>query len=361
MTAIRSLSPISSLAGARTTLERFGRQPGAGVGPGPGTEGAADPVSAEAARAARRGSLDLSVNSITARQLDRAVSQKGPLPDTGSLVAADPKLAKGIEALLAYLREIDPNGAKRLEEMLRKISGDGGAAPTVLAFAPTNGESVAREVALRSESVTLALEATVTELQAKLDGGATVSVREVEITFQARFAEILSVKRSDPLVLDLDNSGTFETTTPQTGHDFDLLGTGTRVRAATVAGGDAFLAWDRNGNGRIDDGTELFGDQNGAADGFEELAKHDSGGDGVIDARDPIFAALAVFRDGNRDGATAVGELTSLAKLGIAAIRLEARSASDDSNGNIVSRVGSFLRSDGAEGRIGNLLLNYLA
>ena len=59
-----------------------------------------------------------------------------------------------------------------------------------------------------------------------------------------------------------------------------------------MTGGDAFLAIDRNGNGSIDDGTELFGDQNGAAHGFAELAKFDSNHDGVINAQDDDFDKL---------------------------------------------------------------------
>jgi len=95
----------------------------------------------------------------------------------------------------------------------------------------------------------------------------------------------------------------------------------------------AFLALDRNGNGMIDDGSELFGsamslpDGAAAANGFEALAQYDSpamggNGDGQIDASDAIWPALRLWIDSNHDGKTDSRELVSLPSQGITSIGL---------------------------------------
>ena len=101
-------------------------------------------------------------------------------------------------------------------------------------------------------------------------------------------------------VVDLDGDG-IELTSHTNGAQFDILGNGQTQNTAFVTGGDAFLAVDRNGDGMINSGKELFGDQHGAANGFEELRKLDANGDGVINRLDPSFSKLALFRD-NGDG-----------------------------------------------------------
>jgi len=83
---------------------------------------------------------------------------------------------------------------------------------------------------------------------------------------------------------------------------------------------------DRNGNGFIDDGRELFGNEtilsNGkkATNGFEALADFDGNRDGKIDVSDPIFSRLRIWQDG--DGFSLPGELHTLEELGIKAINL---------------------------------------
>ncbi len=97
-------------------------------------------------------------------------------------------------------------------------------------------------------------------------------------------------EQSDPLVIDLDGNG-FQTTGIENGVNFDLDADGVIDRISTSTS-DPFLALDLNNNGTIDDGKELFGDQNGAANGFIELAKYDDNQDGIIDKNDEIFNQL---------------------------------------------------------------------
>jgi len=159
--------------------------------------------------------------------------------------------------------------------------------------------------------------------------------------------------------LDLDGDG-FEFTDVAGGASFDLLATGRAQRTAFVTGGDAFLAIDRNANGRIDDGAELFGDQRGVANGFEELRKLDSNRDGVIDAADERFDDLRLFRD-NGDGRTDPGELARLADYGVSAIDLNYVNREEAaSGGNRLAQIASFRFADGRIGRAADALLNLI-
>ncbi|WP_225981512.1 calcium-binding protein [Paracidovorax avenae] len=122
---------------------------------------------------------------------------------------------------------------------------------------------------------------------------------------------------------------------------------------------------DRNGNGLIDSGRELFGDQTlreGAqagqgifyANGYEALAGQDGNGDGVIDAADTAYGQLRIWKDVNQDGISQVGELHTLSDLGIARLNVKGqRSSIDLGNGNTQPWSGSFTRMDGSQGMSG--------
>jgi hypothetical protein len=100
------------------------------------------------------------------------------------------------------------------------------------------------------------------------------------------------------------------------------------VRSDWPAAVTPWLARDVNGNGRIDDGSELFGSNtklgNGVAKhGFEALAALDGNEDGLIDSRDPLFASLLVWRDQNGDRLSQPAELTSLVQNKVTALSLD--------------------------------------
>jgi Ca2+-binding RTX toxin-like protein len=134
---------------------------------------------------------------------------------------------------------------------------------------------------------------------------------------------------SDPLILDLDGDGVELTDSNSAvlfDHNADSIKTGTQW----VKSDDGMLVRDINGNGTIDSGQELFGDQtrlpNGqlAANGFQALSALDSNADGVIDVNDAAYADLRVWRDLNQDGASQAGELQTLGEAGITSINLAA-------------------------------------
>lgn len=84
-----------------------------------------------------------------------------------------------------------------------------------------------------------------------------------------------------------------------------------------------FLVLDRNGNGVIDDYTEMFGSESGQfKNGFEALRELDENGDGRIDARDPEFKNLRLWRDKNGDGISQPDEIFTLKEMGITSISL---------------------------------------
>jgi len=167
--------------------------------------------------------------------------------------------------------------------------------------------------------------------------------------------------RRDPLVLDLDGDG-IETTSTRDGtvvlfdHDADGVKTGT----GWVKPDDGWLVLDRDGNGTIDSGRELFGvdtrKSNGelASDGFDALRDVDTNKDGKIDASDSVFANLRIWRDLNQDGISQADELTSLSANNVVSIGVNATAVRTDlGNGNIQTAAGTFVRSNGTTGTTG--------
>ncbi|WP_165669492.1 calcium-binding protein, partial [Metapseudomonas otitidis] len=165
------------------------------------------------------------------------------------------------------------------------------------------------------------------------------------------------IQRIDPLSLDLDGDG-IETVGANAGITFDFDGDGLKTGTGWVKGDDGFLVLDRNGNGQIDNGSELFGvdtvKANGqkATDGFDALRDFDSNGDGVFDAKDAQFANVRIWQDSNQDGIAQAGELKTLAEHNIVAINLDSTASNQNSNGNLISAIGSFVRGDGSEGTV---------
>jgi hypothetical protein len=90
-----------------------------------------------------------------------------------------------------------------------------------------------------------------------------------------------------------------------------------------------WLVLDRNGNGLIDDGAELFGSMtrlaNGsrAQNGFEALAELDENHDGVVSAADPLFARLSLWRDRNQDRTATTDEVEPMSSSDVSSLSLD--------------------------------------
>jgi Ca2+-binding RTX toxin-like protein len=168
--------------------------------------------------------------------------------------------------------------------------------------------------------------------------------------------------RRDPLTFDLDGDG-IETVALSTTNPilFDINGDGVKTATGWVSPHDGFLVLDRNGNGNIDNGTELFGDATPlaaggkAADGFAALALEDTNLDGKVDSADTRFASLRIWRDLNSDGISQTGELFTLTSLGIASINVTKTSNNTLlPNGNVIADLGTYTKTDGSTATLGD-------
>jgi hypothetical protein len=129
-----------------------------------------------------------------------------------------------------------------------------------------------------------------------------------------------------PIVINLANSE-YKLSGEDDPVAFDISADGTPERITWTARGSelAFLARDRNGNGMIDDGKELFGDRtvllNGtwADNGFEALREYDTNGNGLIDPADSRWHMLLLWFDDDHDGRSDPDELRTVASSGITA------------------------------------------
>ena len=154
----------------------------------------------------------------------------------------------------------------------------------------------------------------------------------------------------DPLVINLNTDAA--NVTDQKFY-FDLDADGELDEISTLAPGSGFLALDKNGDGIINDGSELFGTKSG--DGFADLAAYDSDGNGWIDENDPIFDKLRIW---TKD-ASGKDVLCALGKAGVGAIYLgnahtdfALNSSKDNSTNALIRKTGIFLYENGSCGTV---------
>lgn len=182
------------------------------------------------------------------------------------------------------------------------------------------------------------------EIDLELDIGMS---RMFESTEMAHSIKVLK----DPLVVNFD--GPAVALDGQKTFMFDIDMDGEEDQLAQLKSGSGFLALDKNGDGVINDGSELFGAQSG--NGFADLAEYDEDGDGFIDEDDSVFNKLRIWVPGD-DGES---ELFALLDKDVGAIHLNHVStefalnrASDNENLGYVRSSGVFLKESGGVGSI---------
>ncbi len=173
-----------------------------------------------------------------------------------------------------------------------------------------------------------------------------------EFTSESSFTLTNGVNTTDPLVVNLNGAPARVTGAKI---DFDLDRDGKTEKISFVSDGSGFLALDRNGDGKVNDGGELFGPASGS--GFAELAAYDSDGNGWIDESDPVFAQLRIWTKDAAGGDT----LSTLADQGVGAIATASVSTEfslKDENNVLdaqVRRSGVYLSENGGAGTVQQL------
>ena len=153
----------------------------------------------------------------------------------------------------------------------------------------------------------------------------------------------------DPLVINFNGSAASLT---DARFSFDIDGDGKKEQVAALGANSVFLALDKNGDGKIDNGSELFGTKTG--NGFAELAAYDSDGNGWIDEKDPVFNELKTW-SGAADGG---GTLETLRQAGVGAIYLGSQQTpfslegADNALLGQVKSSGVFLAENGSAGTV---------
>ncbi len=169
---------------------------------------------------------------------------------------------------------------------------------------------------------------------------------QAQITTQNALTNVSLV---DPLVIDLGGDGV-ELSTDH--FEFDLDSDGESDQISRPKGNSGFLALDKNGDGKINNGNELFGAKTG--DGFKDLAAYDSNNDNKIDKNDPIYDKLRIWKP----TAQGNGKLIGLGEVGIGTIYLNAHNNEQlfqSQSGEILGvqrKTAQYERTDGSTGRI---------
>ncbi len=166
---------------------------------------------------------------------------------------------------------------------------------------------------------------------------------EMSRSFQATYEQSYemmyhNVQTCDPLVINLD--GNVASVSDQK-FKFDIDGDGILDEVSRLNAGSGYLALDKNGDGKINDGNELFGPQSG--NGFADLAKYDDDGNGWIDENDAIWEKLLIWTQ-DENGKD---QLYHISEKGIGAICLKNVSTDFSLNSMENNQTNAYIRNTG--------------
>ena len=305
----------------------------------------------------RAANVTLTMDEIIARRPISGTNQAAGSPTkapAGPMDSVQLSALGGLSMGSNYddLKDLDPKQRMAwlilqavLGQKINLMHSSSSAAPTSSNAPPAGGAGeVHREIVLHSE-----MEQTSFQAQGMVE---TADGRRIQFSaklsmewaFQSASATTRSVSTTDPLVVNL---GGAPARISGAKIAFDLNSDGTLESVSFVAGGSGFLAVDSNGDGKVNDGRELFGPQTG--NGFAELASYDADGNSWIDENDPIFSKLRIW---TQDG------VSTLAENGIGAISTNSAStpfALKDNANHLQANIratGTYLSESGAAGTI---------
>ena len=285
------------------------------------------------------------------------------------------KTMSTLRALLHYLKTIstNPKAYERLEEMLDKQDAMAAAAnKTANPIQPRsfilsgNGKNSGNQTVSVNRIQTFSAESEYTSFSAqglaKTEDGREISFN-VDFEMSREFMQYTQVDEMiphqethqilcDPLVI---NVGRGTTAVSDQKFTFDLDADGNDDFISLLKDGSGFLALDKDENGKIDDGSELFGTKSG--DGFRDLAAYDGDGNGWIDENDDVFSKLKIwFKD--EDGTDRLMDLKSAdvgaIYLGNASTEFSLKNDAQATNG-VIRSSGIFLRESGGAGTVQHL------
>ena len=286
---------------------------------------------------------------------ETSLSSVTSLPDTLQAVKESSLLYQLISRLL-----LSPEQDQQLSETLDKAAETTSVEQSNIEDVPEVNTDI--QLNTNGSEFSLNVEVEVIQIQQQT---LTITDSSGSITETSTVVEAVSIRlevslvrreqeQADPLVIDINGDG-FTTTGIEQGAKFDINADGVLDQVSVSKGDDAFLAYDRNNNGIIDDGTELFGDQNGHANGFANLASYDENFDGKIDASDQIFNSLLMMRlEDNKQFISALSD-TDIKSINLGYKNISGTTASGDS----VVQISDYQNSKGQKGVIADLLLQY--
>ena len=308
-----------------------------------GKQGEQEATLEESSASGVSSKLDARAGNVQKSILDAAINRVAQVKD---------ELLKEIEKL--FNSQAKGESSSSLQEMSLSYSEANFSAMSM------SGESGSLSIAsAQTRSINLSLSATLR------DRNGSLTKINLELTMQESFISTLRSSRSaldskgtapseklkllDPLVIDYLGNGT---ELKDKTFKFDLDSDGKPDQISMLKRGSGFLALDKNGDGKINDGSELFGTRNG--DGFADLARYDSNGDRKIDKNDPIFNKLRIWTPDENGN----GRLIGLGEAGIGALYLDAKRSEQimkGMNGNILGikrKSAGFERLNGTKGEM---------
>lgn len=212
---------------------------------------------------------------------------------------------------------------------------------------------------------------TIADKKVKINAGApTVSIGHSVFASTTAFAKEMQRDDSSPLVFDLSRKGKLDLHSAWDDRfktSFDFTGNNLLVRTGWIGTKSALLAIDLNNNNQIDSGVELFGEFSAKRDptstrqsfenGFIALAQYDEKNLGYIDAANPVFSKLKLWKDKNFNGKTDKDELITLSSLSIVRINLDYKKNDRNVNvkGNRIPLVSTYETKDGKKHLVGDV------